>query len=773
MSQHPHDSARTHVTGESAYLCDRLPLPNELLVGFVGSPVARGRIRSVDTTAARRREGVVAVFTARDIPGTNGFGPLAHDQPFLASETVSHAGEPIVLVVARTREALHAALAEVRIDIAETTPVLTIAEAIRANSFMGETRVFSLGDVTAGFERATHVIEGAFESGAQEHYYFETQSAISYPAEDGAIEVHSSTQHPTETQHAVAAMLGLPQSRVVCVTKRLGGGFGGKESQAAHFAGLAALVTHHTGRPARLILERDQDMICTGKRHPFQSRYRIGIDASGRILALESELFANGGAWLDLSPAILDRALFHATNAYYVPNVKLVAKICRTNLPSNTAFRGFGAPQGALAMEHMIEEIARVLKTDPLEIRRINLFGKDERNETSYGQRVVEHSLPDLVERLAQTSHYRERREAILATRPGAVLRGISLVPVNFGISFTTTFLNQGNALVNVHLDGSVQVSTGAVEMGQGVNIKIAQCVADVFGIPVEQVRVMPTSTEKNHNTSATAASSGADLNCGAAMEAALRIRERLAHCACAHFVGEKGEISLKSQRQTAGVEFSRGVVFDRTRPDTRISFENLLRIAFMNRVSLGEYAHYRTPDIHFDRVSNKGAPFRYFTQGAAVTEVEIDRFTGMARIVQADILMDLGESFNTAIDRGQILGAFLQGVGWLTNEEVVFSDKGILLSSSTSTYKIPAITDLPERLHCRLWNSHPGPSGAKGSKAVGEPPLLLAISAWTAIRNALETVPGVETSSLCAPATGERILLLLDRHTAAKRAAR
>ncbi|MGZ5434247.1 MAG: xanthine dehydrogenase molybdopterin binding subunit, partial [Thermoanaerobaculia bacterium] len=605
----PHDSARGHVTGESLYIDDIPPMAGELVVDFVWSPFAHARIKSIDLPPAI--PGVVALYTYRDVHH-NLLGPILQDEPLLAEGVCTFRGQPIVVIAAETREAATRAKSAIRIDFEELKPIFTIDDAIAAQSFIGPTRVIRRGDADAALASAEHVLEGTFVNGGQDHFYLESQAALVVPGEFGAVTVYSSTQHPTEVQEVIAHLLGIDMSEVVVTTKRMGGAFGGKEAQATHPAAMAALVARNTRRPARIVYDKDLDMHATGKRHPFENRYRVGFTGTGEIVAMKVDLYSDGGAYADLSPAVMARAMTHAENAYYIPDVEIRGTVCRTNSPPNTAFRGFGGPQGVATMENIIEEIAATLKRDALEVRRANCYGVDTRNVTPYHQVLEHNTLPRLFAELTDKCDYASRMKAVRdfnASSP-THLKGLSMTAVKFGISFNTKFLNQANALVNVYLDGSVQVSTGATEMGQGVNTKIRQLVADELRVPLERVQVMPTSTEKNNNTSATAASSGADLNGKAAVDACRRIRARL------------DEVERKH--------------------NSTLSFEELVRKAYMERQPLGERGFYATERIDWDWTEGKGHPFLYFTMATACSEVLIDRFTGDLKVLRSDVLLDI-----------------------------------------------------------------------------------------------------------------------------------
>ena len=754
----PHDSARGHVTGESMYVDDLPPSRGELYVEVYWSPVANGRIRFLDLSAARSIPGVVALFTYRDL-AHNLFGPIIEDELLLAEEEVTFIGQPIVVIGAETREAARAARRAIKADFQTFDPVFTIDEAKRRQQFIGPKRRIARGDVEKAFASAENVLKGTWINGGQDHFYLESQAALAWPGEFDTLTVLSSTQNPSEVQHVIAHLLGIPISSIVVQTKRMGGGFGGKECQATHPAAMAALVAMKTKRPARLAYEKDDDMMITGGRHPFQNDWKVGFTRDGVITALQVDIYSDGGAFGDLSPAVMGRAMTHVDNAYFIPNADITGTVCRTNYPPNTAFRGFGGPQGVATIENIIEEIAVYLRRDPVEIRLRNCYGIEDRNITPYGQVVRDNHLPEIFDRIVRRADYYRRVEDVAAFNNASAthLRGIACTAVKFGISFNTKFLNQANALVNIYLDGSIQVSTGATEMGQGVNTKIRQLVADEFGIEPDHVVVMTTSTEKNNNTSATAASSAADLNGGAAVDACRKIKARLVPVATEYF----------TRTGTAPTEiiFAHGHVFDEGNPGQRIPWPALVKMAYIERVSLGDRGFYSTQGIDWDVDKGCGTPFLYFTQGCAISEVEIDRFTGMMRVLRSDLLMDIGKPINPGIDRGQITGGFIQGMGWLTNEELRYTPEGELLSHSPTTYKIPNISDVPAVFNIEWIDNEANTQNIRASKAVGEPPLLLAISVFCAIKNALSYVSGGEIPRLQAPATGEEILKRLTEY--------
>ena len=753
----PHDAAIGHVTGQAPYIDDIRPLAGELLVSFVGSPAAAGKLLSIDATAALAIPGVIGCYTAADVPGHNLFGVVVFDEPFLADGELLYLGQPVAIVAATNAAALEKARKAVRIEYEAAEPVLTVRESIREQKFIGPLRRIARGDVDAQLSSAANRLGGEFTTGGQEQFYLESQAAIAYPGEQGQVLVHSSTQNPTEIQALIAEMLGVGQHEVVCVCKRMGGAFGGKESQAAIPAMMAALVARKTGRSARVIYNKDDDMRVTGKRHEYFSTWDVGFDDDGRIQALRIAYYSNGGISTDLSLAVMERTLLHTDNCYFLPNVELTGQVCFTNLPSNTAFRGFGGPQAMAAIENILETVAKHLEVDAFDVRMRNLYGIGERNTTPFGQLFDRNHLPEIYATLAAKSHYHRRRDEIkqFNRTSRTQLRGLAITGVKFGISFTTKFLNQGNALVNLYTDGTIQVSTGATEMGQGVNVKIRQLVADEFGIEVGRVAVMATSTEKNINTSPTAASAGTDLNGAAAVNACRAIKRRLRQFAA----GRLADVAAGLSASASHVQFREGYVLDTRRPEQRIEFGKLCAEARRERVDLGARGFYATPGVDFNRDTGQGTPFFYFTQGAAVAEVLIDRFTGDLRVPRVDLLIDIGRSINPGVDRGQIVGGFIQGMGWVTAEALVYDANGDLLSHSPTTYKIPAITDVPEVFNVATFDNNDNVRNVYRSKAVGEPPLMLGVAVWAAAKDALSYLSNEAAAELRLPATGEEVL--------------
>jgi len=766
----PHESARLHVTGEAVYI-DDIPAPAGLLVGRVHySPHARARIRSIDLDAARSLPGVHAVLCHSDIPGENQMGPVIRDEVCLARGEVACVGQAVVLIAAEDDETAVRAERLLRIEYEPLEPVLDIESAMRANTLLGPARTMRRGDPESTLRNAPHVIRGEVRTGAQEHWYLESQVCLCVPGEGGEITAFSSTQHPSETQAIIAEVLGVRKHDVVVEVRRLGGGFGGKETQANHVAAWAALLCRAAARPVKIRLFRDDDMIITGKRHRYLIRYEAGFDDHGVLQAVTFELNSDGGIATDLSFAIMERAMLHADSAYYVPHMGIVARVWRTNLPSNTAMRGFGGPQAMAAMETVIDRIARELRIDSAEIRRRNFYGTEDRNITHYGQTVENNRLPALFGRILVSSDYERRRKEIDAfnAEHEFVKRGISLTPVKFGIAFTTTFLNKAGALVNIYKDGSILVNHGGTEMGQGLHTKIRQIAAKEFGVSVGQVRVNATNTSKVPNTSATAASSGTDLNGMAVRNAVHTLRSRIARSLAEYFnagppAASGGQASLPEDIQFAG-----GFIGDAKHPERRMSFAAAVDLMVLRQVSMSATGFYAVPRIGWDKERGWGRPFNYYAFGMGVTEAEIDTLTGAHSIRRADILYDAGDSLNPAIDIGQIEGGYVQGLGWCTTEEILWDAKGNLLTHSPDTYKIPAVGDTPEDFRVTLLEGYPNPGAVHGSKAVAEPPFMLALSAWLAVKDALCAVGGRDLETdVPIPATHEIIALAAARERA------
>ncbi len=751
---HAHDSARLHVSGAARYCDDEAEPADMLHLAFGQSTCAHGRIVAMDLAAVRAAPGVIAVYTAADIPGVNDVSPVAGDDPLLADGQVNFVGQPVFLVAATSRIAARKAARLGTISYDPLPAWLTVEQAQAAHALLEPTQRMARGDADTALATAPHRLSGRFDIGGQDHFYLEGQIALARPGEDGQIHLLSSTQHPSEVQHLVAHLLGLPSADVTVEVRRMGGAFGGKETQAALFAAAAALVARLTGRSAKFRCDRDDDMVMTGKRHDFRIAYDVGCDAAGRVLALKLLLSARCGASFDLSAAINDRAMFHADNCYFLPDVEILSERLKTHTVSNTAFRGFGGPQGMLAIERVMDHIAIALGLDPLDVRLANVY-RPGCDVTPYGMTVEDNIAPQIMARLRHDARYDARRAEVAAfnARNTVLKKGLSLTPVKFGISFTTTHLNQAGALVHVYADGSIQINHGGTEMGQGLYIKIAQVVAQVFAVPVGQVRITATRTDKVPNTSATAASSGADLNGMAAFHAAMAIRDRLTAFVARTFACAPDDVRFTADGVVAGA--------------VTLGFAALCRKAYLGRIQLSATGFYATPEIEYDRAAHKGRPFYYFAYGAALSEVVIDTLTGEHRVLAVDILHDVGRSLNPAIDLGQIEGAFLQGQGWLTTEELVYDGQGRLLTHAPATYKIPTASDRPHRLTIALWDGDNVKPTIHRSKAVGEPPFMLANSVFLALVQAVAaTAPQRRAMPpLDAPATPERILDAIARH--------
>ena len=756
-----HDSAERHATGEARYV-DDLPEPRDLLHGYMRlSDRTHARITRLDPTPAASAPGVAAVLTARDLPFANDIGVTGPGDLILADGTVEYCGQSVLLVAAESQELARRAAHQAVIEYQDLPPLVTVEQALAAESFVLPSMVMKRGHPAAALRRAPHKLAGRLSIGGQEHFYLEGQVAMAVPREGGGMLVYSSTQHPTEVQELVARVLGVPQGAVSIEVRRLGGGFGGKETQAAPIACAAAILAFRTGRAVKLRLDRDDDILFTGKRHDFLANWEVGFDDDGRIQALLLTLASRCGISADLSGGINDRAVLHADNAYYLPHVQVTSHRCRTNTASNTAFRGFGAPQGTMAIEEVIDEVARYLGRDPLEVRKANLYGGKGRDVAPYGMEVEHGLLAGLVLELERSSDYASRREEVRAFNAQSrwVKRGLALTPVKFGISFTATFLNQAGALLHVYTDGSVHLNHGGVEMGQGLNVKVAQIVADELGVPIARVQITATTTEKVPNTSSTAASSGTDMNGMAALLAARTIRDRMAKVAAARLGVGPGEVTFSGGKVRSGRK--------------SLAFSEVAKLAHEERVSLSATGFYRTPKIHWDKQRFQGRPFLYFSCGAAVSEVEVDTLTGEHRVLRVDLLQDVGDSVNPAIDRGQIEGGFVQGMGWVTTEELYWDAQGHLKTHAPSTYKIPTCADVPEDFRVTLRRRPGREPTVHRSKAVGEPPLLLAISVFQALRDAVAAVgDGRQSPRLDSPATPERVLLAIQELRARMQAA-
>lgn len=755
-----HESAAKHVSGEAVYVDDRLEFPNQLHVYARLSDRAHARILSIDTAPCYQFPGVAIAITAKDVPGKLDIGAVAAGDPLLADGKVEYVGQVVLAVAADSLETARKAAQAAIIEYEDLEPVLDVVEAYRRQHYVLEPHQHKRGDSAAALARAKHRLQGSLHIGGQEHFYLETQISSVLPTEDGGMYVYTSTQNPTEVQKLIAEVLGVPMNKIVIDMRRMGGGFGGKETQAAGPACLCAVIARLTGRPTKMRLPRMEDMTMTGKRHPFYVEYDIGFDDDGLLHGIELQLAGNCGYSPDLSGSIVDRAMFHADNAYFLENATITGLRCKTNTASNTAYRGFGGPQGMVAIEEIMEVIARHLGKDPLEVRKLNYYGKDERNVTHYYQTVEHNMLAEMTAELEASAEYARRREEIRAfNATSPVLRkGLALTPVKFGISFTATFLNQAGALIHVYTDGSIHLNHGGTEMGQGLNTKVAQVVAQVFSVDISRIQITATNTDKVPNTSPTAASSGADLNGMAAKNAAETIKKRLVDFLVGHFRVTEED-----------VEFRNGQVRVR---EQYLSFEEVIQLAYFNQISLSATGFYRTPKIYYDRDKARGRPFYYYAYGVACVETIVDTLTGEYRMLRADILHDVGASLNPAIDIGQVEGAFVQGMGWLTTEELVWNDKGKLLTNGPASYKIPAIADMPIDLRVRLVENRKNPEQTVfHSKAVGEPPFMLGIAAWCALKDAVASLGDYRLHPrLDAPATPERVLMAIQQIRATTR---
>ena len=754
----PHESAALHVTGDATYTDDIPELAGTLHCALGLAPVAAGRLLGADLEPVRAMPGVVRVLTAADIPGSNNWGSIVHDDPILCDGEIRYLGQPVFAVVAETREQARraAALAKQVLRVEAVTPVLTAREAHALGQYVvppmhmlrSESGLDEAG-MRARIASAPQRLQGQLDVGGQEQFYLEGQISYAIPQEAGGMHVHCSTQHPSEMQHLVAHALGVAAHAVRVECRRMGGGFGGKETQSALFACVASVAARLLARPVKLRLDRDDDFLITGRRHCFWYEYDVGYDDAGRILGAIVTMVSRAGHSADLSAPVMTRALCHFDNAYWLPEVAMRGFCAKTNTQSNTAFRGFGGPQGALAIEYILDGIARRLGLDPLAVRRANFYGQGERNVTPYGQTVRDNILHELVDRLEERSAYQARRSAIAAYNASSPVlkRGLALTPVKFGISFNLQHLNQAGALVHVYTDGSILVNHGGTEMGQGLNTKVAQVVAHELGVAFERVRATATDTARVANTSATAASTGSDLNGKAAQDAARQIRARLAACAAQHHGGRADEVRFVNGQVHVGGK--------------ALSFETVVGEAYLDRVQLWSDGFYATPGLSWDREKMQGNPFYYFAYGAAVSEVVVDTLTGECKLLRADLLHDVGRSLNPAIDMGQIEGAFIQGMGWLTMEELVWHPtSGLLMTHAPSTYKIPTANDCPPEFHVQLFEGSNAMDSIHRSKAVGEPPLLLSFSVFFAIRDAIAAAGGPGClPPLQAPATSEAIL--------------
>ena len=754
-----HDSATKHVTGESVYINDMLANDQLLLGKVVFSKEAHAKIKKLNITKALKVKGVHAVLIAKDIPGENQMGPVIHDEKCLAEKEVVCIGQAIALIAAENEDALHEAEKKIQIEYESLEAILDIETAIEKNNLLAPPRKIERGNVEEALGRSPHIISGELKTNGQEHWYLETQTALAVPCEGKEMMIYASTQNPTETQAIVAEVMGISKNEVEVEVKRMGGGFGGKETQGNHVAAWAALLARATKRPVKIHLFRDDDQIMTGKRHRYFSKYEVGFDGQGKILAYKVELNADAGHATDLSMAILERATLHADNAYFLPDVQIIGKAWRTNLPSNTAYRGFGGPQGIAVIETALDRIARFLKKDATEIRLLNFYKHDNDCHTPYGQKVEHNRLYTMYDKIVASSAYFDRKKEIekFNSENEFVKRGIALTPVKFGISFTTSFLNQAGALVSIYTDGTVLVNHGGTEMGQGLNTKILQIAMAELGLSPDKIKVNATNTSKVPNTSPTAASTGSDINGMAVKNAIDTIKSRLADVVIAEF--ERSFPGVKTQNEN--IIYRDNLIFDIANPNRKIEFGKIVNQAYLKQVSLSSTGFYKTPGIYFDREKGQGKPFYYFAYGMSVSEVEIDTLTGMYKLLRTDIIHDVGDSINEGLDIGQIEGGFVQGIGWVTTEELKWDKKGNLLTHSPDTYKIPTVNDIPKDFRVELLKNVPNEGTVLRSKAVGEPPFMLAFSVWLAIKDAVSAVGNhCDEPEFSLPATYEVILL-------------
>ena len=757
MKKYPdHISGKLHLTGASRFIGDEVPLPGMLHAKFLFAPVAHGRIKRLDVSRAASVPGIVRIVTAADVPGENQIGHVIKDEPLFPESEIMYFGQPLAMVLAEDEILAENAVKLIELDIEELEPVLDVDAADERGEWYVPERKIECGDVEKALQEAEFTLSGVTESAGQEHFYMESQRCRAVPGEGSTLTLCTATQSTMEVQEVMSHVLGLPAHHIIIDVPRLGGAFGGKERAGTLWACLAGLGAFLTKRPVQVLLTRDEDMKVTGKRHPFKSKWRVGFDARGRISVYDIELISNGGAYADLSIAILERAMFHAENACHIPNARIRGRACRTNLPSNTAFRGFGAPQGIFVIESVLEKIAEQLRLDPLEVRKINAYQTGDL--APYGQTVKECDISGLLDRLAHTSDYEglKKEVAEFNAAHNSQKQGLGIVPVKFGISFTTALLNQASALLWIYIDGSASLTTGGVEMGQEVSTKCAIVVARVLGIPVEMIRVESNNSQRVGNASPTAASTGSDLNGHASRLAAEKVREQLLPVAVEMLAQQGVECHLED------ICLEEGSVFSRTEPEKKSTFADLVREAYNSRVPLAAYGYYRTPGVHFDRDQGVGNPFHYYVCGCALSQVEIDLLNGEHRVLKTFIVHENGNSLSEEIDRGQIVGAFVQSAGWCTIEELPLDTKGRYLAVNPSTYKIPTVRDIPEQLEIELVPAGADYASVFGSKAVGEPPFIYGLSVWFAIQNAVHAANPV--AQLRFPATPEAVLLSLNK---------
>ena len=749
-----HINGPLHVSGRSRFIGDEAPLSGMLYAKFFFSPVAHARIIKLDLIAAKAFPGVHAVYSAQDIPGENMIGHVYKDEPLFPEDIIMFYHQPLAMVLSEDESIAEAAAGLIILEAEELPAVFSIEEADRLKQWYIPERKIERGDVADALNRSRYSIHGQSYTGGQEHFYMESQRTRAIPTDHDLIHLLCATQSTTEVQEIAAVVLGIPAHRIAVEVPRLGGAFGGKERSATIWAVMAALGAFLSARPVQVVLTRDEDMRTTGKRHPFLSKWKIGFDEDGKILAWDIELMCNGGAYADLSIAILERAMFHAENCYHIPAVRIKGRACRTNLPPNTAFRGFGGPQGMFTIESALGQIAKKLHKDPLQIRKLNCYQNGD--ITPYGQQIKESSALDMLNQVAQAADYQQLSKDIqdFNSSHEHLKQGLGIMPVKFGISFTTSFMNQGSALIWVYLDGSLSVSTGGVEMGQELNSKVALIVQRVLGLSFEKIRVESSHTQRTGNASPTAASTGSDINGNAARIAAEKIRKNLT---------ELARVMLQERYEIESEElvFAEDKVFAQAEPEQSIAFPELIKRAHQTRIPLGAYGYYATPDLYFDRDLGQGHPFHYFVYGAAMARVQLNLLSGEHEITSVNIVHENGQSLHPDIDMGQVVGAFIQGMGWCTMEELVIDAKGRYLSANPSTYKIPGVRDLPRDLQVKMLNSKSAEASVFGSKAVGEPPFMYGLAVFFALQNAIQSVK--PEAKLSFPATPEAIVRALN----------
>ncbi|HOH97857.1 MAG TPA: molybdopterin-dependent oxidoreductase [Candidatus Cloacimonadota bacterium] len=745
-----HVSGKLHVSGRSRFVADEAPLQGMLYAKFLFSPIAHARLISLSLDKAKAFPGVHSVITAGDIPGENMIGHVIKDEPLFPEDIIMYRHQPLAMVLAEDESIAEAAVKLIDLEYEELEPLLEILEADEASEWYVPERQIERGDPSDGFKDSKYIMLGRNTISGQEHFYMETQRVRAIPLETEQIHLLCATQSTMEVQEVAAHVLGIPAHRIVVEVPRLGGAFGGKERAATIWACMAALGAYITQRPVQIVLTRDEDMRATGKRHAFSSLWQVGYDEKGKIQAWDIQLLSNGGAYADLSVAILERAMFHADNTYYIPHVRIIGRACRTNLPPNTAFRGFGGPQGIFMIESAMDRIASHLNLDPLEIRKINAYKPGDK--APYGQEIKESNMADLLDRLAMNSDYDQMKRDIedFNNHHSHTKQGLGIVPVKFGISFTTALLNQGSALIWIYIDGSISVSTGGIEMGQELTTKVAIVVSRVLGVPLDRIRVESSHSQRTGNASPTAASTGSDINGNAARIAAEKLRANLSPIA-------RQMLQDRHNITAAELIFDQGAVWAENHPEHKISFSELVKTAYNERVALGAVGYYKTPDLWFDRELGTGHPFYYYVYGAAISRVELDTLSGEHRIISTHIVHENGQSLQPLIDKGQIVGAFVQGMGWCTMEDLVWDESGRYLSANPSTYKIPGIRDIPEILHVEMVESNSREASVFGSKAVGEPPLIYGLSVFFALQRAVQAAN--PDAMLHFPATPESLI--------------